>query len=287
MSSKARARGVVSPGTGAPGFWSLLRPHWIVLLLALLAAVGETLADVLQPWPIKIVIDNIVDGNPLPRTLGRIVLWIGGGHAYATLNFAVAMVAAVAIVGAVSSYWEKYLTTSVSQWVGHDLRRLLYQQIQRLSLAEHSESQSGDLLSRMSSDIGAIQDFINSALLGILVNAFTLAGMIGVMLYNNWRFTLLALSVAPILFLVVYFYTRRIKKASRAVRKKETELLASVSDVLTSIHVVQAFARASRSKRASPPAAPRPSSRRSSRSSSRSARAWCLVTVRASPSRAR
>ena len=226
-----------------PGMWSRLRPYWGALTLALVAAFAETLADVLQPWPIKIVIDNIVQGKTLPGWLARLVPWLAAGHTYATLNFAVAAVAGIAIVGAVGSYWEKYLTTSVSQWVGHDLRRLLYQQIQRLSLAEHGESRAGDLLSRMTSDIGAIQDFISSALLGILINVLTLAGMIGVMLYNNWRFTLLALSVAPVLFIVVFFYTRRIKKASRAVRKKESELLSGMAEVLTSIHVVQAFAR--------------------------------------------
>ena len=67
--------------------------------------------------------------------------------------------------------------------------------------------------------------------------------MIGVMFYLNWRFTLIALSVAPVLFLVVYYYTRRIKSASRAVRKQEGELLSIVEEVLTSIRVVKAFAR--------------------------------------------
>ena len=222
---------------------SWLRPHWAALALALLAALGETLADVLQPWPIKLVIDNVVNGKPLSGWQARVVSAVTGSSTEATLNAAVIAVAVFAVVGAISSYWEKYLTTSVSQWVGHDLRRQLYQQIQRLSLAEHSESHKGDLMSRMTSDISAIQDFINSALLGIVVNVLTLAGMMGVMFSYDWRFTLLALSVAPALFVVVYFYTRRIKKASRAVKKKETELLSSVAEVLSSIHVVQAFAR--------------------------------------------
>jgi subfamily B ATP-binding cassette protein MsbA len=77
----------------------------------------------------------------------------------------------------------------------------------------------------------------------MLVNALTLIGMIGVMFYINWRFTLIALSVAPVLFLVVFSFTRRIKKASRAVRKKESELLSVMEEVLTSIRVVKAFAR--------------------------------------------
>ena len=221
----------------------VLRPHWKALTLALVAVFGETIADILQPWPIKIVIDNIVQSKKLPGWMGGVVSGFLGGDKYATLNFAVAAVAIIAIVSAVSTYWEKYLTTSVSQWVGHDLRRALYQHIQRLSLAEHSEAHKGDLITRMTSDISAIQDFINSALLGILVNVLTLAGTIGVMFYISWRFTLVALSVTPVLFLVVHFYTRRIKKASRAVRKKEGEMLSGVADVLTSIHVVQAFAR--------------------------------------------
>ena len=63
------------------------------------------------------------------------------------------------------------------------------------------------------------------------------------MLYMNWRFTLIALSVAPLLFLVVFSYTRRIKKASREVRKKEGEIVSVMQEVLTSIRVVKAFAR--------------------------------------------
>ena len=221
----------------------LLRPHWKSLTLALLAVIGEALTGILEPWPIKIVVDNIKSSNKIPSGLGEIITKLFGQNHYAVLNFAVAAVAVIAIVGAVSAYFEKYLTTSVSQWVGHDLRRTLYHHIHRLSLAEHDETRTGDLITRVTSDIGVVQDFINSALLGILVNVITLVGMIGVMFYLNWRFTLIALSVSPVLFTVVYYYTRRIKKASREVRKKESELLSLVEEVLTSIRVVKAFAR--------------------------------------------
>src|SRR6202011_1348240 len=101
---------------------------------------------------------------------------------------------------------EKYLTTSVGQWVMHDLRRTLYSHVQRMSLAYHDHRQTGDLISRVTSDIDAIQSFIASGLLGVLINSLTLVGMLGVMLYLNWRFTLIALSIAPALFFVVYTY---------------------------------------------------------------------------------
>jgi subfamily B ATP-binding cassette protein MsbA len=67
--------------------------------------------------------------------------------------------------------------------------------------------------------------------------------MVAVMFLYNWRFTLLGLSVAPVLFVFVYFYSRRVKVAAREVKKKESELLSSVAEKLTSIQVVQAFAR--------------------------------------------
>ena len=222
---------------------SIIRPHWKALTIALLAVLGETLADVLEPWPIKLIIDNVLQSKKLPSGWGSFVAELFGQDKFAILNFAVSAVLIIAVVGAVSTYVEKYLTTTVSQWVAHDLRRTLYQHIQRLSLIEHGESRTGDLITRVTTDIDAVQDFVNSALLGILVNLLTLVGMIGVMLYINWRFTLIALSIAPVLFLVVYFYSRRIKKASRAVRQKESELLSGVAEVLASIHVVQAFAR--------------------------------------------
>ena len=222
----------------------LIRPHWKALAIALLAVLGETLADVLEPWPIKIVVDNILQSKKLPGAVGR--RWsraCSAPNTFAILNFALAAVLLIAVVGAVSSYTEKYLTTSVAQWVAHDLRRMMYQRIQRLSLAEHGESRTGDLLTRVTGDIDAIQDFITTALLGIVINLLTLGGMLGVMFYINWRFTLIGLSVAPVLFLVVYFYSKRIKTASRLVKKKESELLSGVAEVLTSIAVVQAFAR--------------------------------------------
>src|SRR5579864_622361 len=220
----------------------LLRPHWKVMTLALVAVIGETVTDLLEPWPLKIIIDNLLQSKPLPRLLAGIVGLIGQNK-LAVLNFAVMAVALIAIVGAISSYTEKYLTTSVGQWVMHDMRRTLYQHIHHLSLAEHDEKRTGDLISRVTSDIEAIQDFITSALLGMLVSTLTLVGMVGVMFYINWRFTLIALSIVPVLSVVVFFFTKRIKKTSREVRQKQGELLTIVQEVFSSIRVVKAFAR--------------------------------------------
>jgi len=221
----------------------LLRPHRTFLFLAFIAVLGEAGTDLLEPWPLKIVFDYVFGTKHIPAWMSGLFGATFGLSKVAILHFAVAAVIVIALVGALSAYAEKYFTTSVGQWVMHDLRRVLYHHIQRLSLAYHDQKPTGDLISTVTADIDAIQDFISQALLGIVVNVLTLAGMLVVMFYLNWRFTLIALSITPFLFAVVYTYTRRIKQASRALRKKEGEVVSVVAEVLSSIRVVKAFAR--------------------------------------------
>jgi len=220
----------------------LLRPHWRTLIIAFVAVLGETITDLLEPWPLKVVFDYVLGSKHMPHWLGSLLAPLGHDK-FAILEFAALAVISIAAVGAISTYFEKYLTTTVGQWVMHDLRRTLYHHIQRLSLTYHDQKRTGDLISRVTSDIDAIQDFISQVLLGMVVNTLTLVGMLAVMFYLDWRFTLIALSVAPFLFIVVYSFTRRIKQASRALRKKEGEVVSVVQEVLSSIRVVKAFAR--------------------------------------------
>src|SRR5205085_9858059 len=220
----------------------LLYPHWGTLALAFIAVLGESITDLLEPWPLKIVFDHVFGSKRLPGWLASIVGYIGADK-FSIRNFAVFAVIVIAVAGAISSYFEKYLTTSVGQWVMHDLRRVLYSHIQRLSLSYHDQKRTGDLISRVTTDIDAVQSLISQVMLGLLVNVLTLAGMMIVMLYLNWAFTVIALLVAPALFFVVYHYTHRIKNASRAMRKQEGEVVNVLEQMLSSIRVVKAFAR--------------------------------------------
>ena len=220
----------------------VLYPHWATLSFAFIAVIGESVTDILDPWPLKIVFDYVFGSKRMPDWLASLVGFIGTDK-FSILNFAVLAVIVIATLGAISSYFEKYLTTSVGQWVMHDLRRVLYSHIQKLSLSYHDRKRTGDLISRVTSDIDAVQSLISNVLLGMLVNVLTLVGMMLVMLYLNWVFTLIALVVAPGLFLVVYHYTHRIKQASRAMRRQEGEVVNVLEEVLSSIRVVKAFAR--------------------------------------------
>jgi ATP-binding cassette subfamily B protein len=221
----------------------LLRPHWRKLLVALLAVIGITVADVLQPWPLKIVLDYLLSGRKMPPGLASFLTVAFGNDKNAILGFAVVSVAAITLLDSISSYVESYVMTSVGQWVGHDIRRTVYHHIERLSLGYYDQKQTGDLLTRMTNDIDAIQSVITSAMMDTLIDVLTVGGMLGVMLYLNWRFSLIAIAITPLLFGLVYTYKRRIKQVSRSARKKESELLSNIQEVFSSIRVVKAFTR--------------------------------------------
>jgi ATP-binding cassette subfamily B protein len=219
----------------------LLRPYSILLAIAFAAMLIEGVADLLEPWPLKVIFDHVIGARPVPRWLAA---WpLVSRDRLTLLNGAALAVVVIAVIGAVSAYTEKWLSTAVGQHVAHDLRHMLYHHVQRLSLSFYEHRQTGDMVVRLTSDIDAAQDFISSALLGILLDGFTLVGMLAVMFYLDWRFSLIALSVAPVLFLVVYRFTRRIKRAAREVKQKESELASVVQESIASVRVVKAFAR--------------------------------------------
>ena len=221
----------------------LLRPHARVLTVGIAAILVESAANLAEPWPLKLVLDNVLKSKPAHGSLNQLIVSFAGADKFAILNFAALAVIAIALLGAVCNYTEKYISATLGQWVTHELRHTLYSHIQRLSLAFHNQKQTGDLVSRLTSDIEAVQSFIASGLLGTLINGLTLAGMMVVMFCLSGQFTLIALCVAPPLFIVVFHYTRRIKAATREVRKKEGEIVSVIQEVLSSMPVVKAFGR--------------------------------------------
>ena len=144
----------------------LLRPHVKGLTIGIAAVLIEGAASLAEPWPLKIVLDNVLKGKPGNGWFNGLILSAAGTDKLAILKFAALAVLLIAAVGAISSYIEKYITTNLGQWVMHDLRRTLYSHIQRLSLGFHDQKQTGDLVSRLTSDIDAIQGFISSGLVG-------------------------------------------------------------------------------------------------------------------------
>ena len=221
--------------------WQVVRPHRTLLAIAFGARAIESAAAIWEPWPLKLIVDNVLGGKPMPPALASLAVF--GTSPLALLNAAVAGLLVITAAGALASFVQKYLCTAVGQHITQDLRQTLYRHVQRLSLPFFETRRTGDMIVRLTSDVDAAQDFLSSGLLSIAMDLLTLGGMLAVMLYLDWRFTLLALAVAPLLFLVVYRRTHRIKEAAREVKSRESGLASIIQESLASIRIVRAFAR--------------------------------------------
>jgi ABC-type multidrug transport system fused ATPase/permease subunit len=221
----------------------LARPYRKWVFAILIAMVVEAVMSVATPWPLKIIIDDIVGHGSLPKSLS----WLNDIF---PLHSKVAMAAVVAfgfvlinVFGSLAGYVNSYYNEDVAQHVANDLRRKLYHHLQHLSLTYYDTHQTGKLLSTITADVSTIQDFASSTLLTILIDAMTIFGMLILMFYLDTGFTLIALAVTPFLLLFVSRFKRVMKKATREVRKDQSNMLVVLQQGLESIRAVNAFGR--------------------------------------------
>ena len=223
--------------------FELVRPYRGWLIIVFVAMIFETATTLAAPWPLKIIIDNVIGKHKLPEWLHwlRDLSW--GEHTLALAGLAAAGSVLIAIIGAVAGYIDNYYTESVAQYVANDLRERIYHHLQRLALRYYDNHQVGNLLSTITTDVGTIQSFASTALLAILVDALNIIGMLVLMLYLNFDFALVAIGVTPFLLLFVARFKKAVKKATHEVRKHQSDIVTVVQQGLDSMRTVQAFGR--------------------------------------------
>jgi ATP-binding cassette, subfamily B, bacterial len=223
--------------------WPYLRPYRRMLLLALAAMAGETVTALLAPWPLKYVFDRVLlvhhhGGNAQLR-----VTMDSGQWRYLAVITGVAIV--IAIADALLTYYDSQLSEVASQKAVYELRRMLFGHLQRLSVAFHqsADTRLGDLLSRLSGDVGALQDLAADGVSNIVTNGLTLASMAILLFWLDWPMAIAAL----LLTVPMALYTRRnttiMRKALRAARRQEGQVSAVMQESLTYVKLVQAYGR--------------------------------------------
>ncbi len=223
---------------------TLVRPYRSSLFLILSAMLVQTVMSLAAPWPLKIVLDNVVSSHKLPSWLDDVLKPVLAGTSKMQIAVAASiMVVLIALVGALASYVANYYTESVGQWVANDLRMRTYHHLERLSLGYFDSHQTGALLSTITTDIQTIQGFASSSTLGIVVDLLTILGMLGIMFWLNWDFTLIIVAVTPFMLLLASRFKKVVKKATHEVRKQQSNMVAVVQQGLESMRVVKAFGR--------------------------------------------
>src|SRR3954466_3405462 len=218
----------------------LRAPRWQVAW-ALAQVVLITGFELLKPWPLQIVIDYVL-GDKTPWT---------GGPVGDLLSFPKPLLLALACAGIVLVHvsagaltlWHNYTTIRIGQNMVNDLRGDLYAHLQRLSLAYHGRQRVGDLMYRITADSFAVQTMIMNGVLPILSAVILLGGMLIVLFPMDPTLTLLALTVVPILFVLISAFNRKIVEVATEVRDADARVYSLVQWGIAAIKVVQAFTK--------------------------------------------
>jgi ABC-type multidrug transport system fused ATPase/permease subunit len=161
----------------------LVRSYRLWLVVVFAAMLVETAIGMAGPWPLKVVIDNVLGTHPRPEWL-RWINELPFADSKARLGaIATVGVIAIATVGALATYIDNYYTESVGQWVANDLRLKIYDHLQHLSLGYYDNQQTGILLSTITNDVATVQNFASSNTVDILVDLLTIVGVLGLMLW--------------------------------------------------------------------------------------------------------
>jgi ATP-binding cassette subfamily B protein len=224
-------------------FLPLLRPFRKPLFWVGVAMILDAALTVFRPWPLKVVIDRVLSQRP--SHVPFLHAWLDSAplSRLHILYGACATTLIIAVTTGMLTYYYIRRLGDIGQRFVFALRENLFAHLQRLSLRFHDRQRIGDLITRLTSDIDAIQDMIANGIIVFASNAFLLAGMLILMFWLNWQFALTALSVAPLLFWTVFRYSNRIKIAAGKARASTGVLASLAQETLASIRIVQGLAQ--------------------------------------------
>jgi ATP-binding cassette, subfamily B, multidrug efflux pump len=203
-----------------------LRPYWRSVLVALAAIVVGGLASLAQPYLIKIAIDRYIAARRLAGLDGLAALYFG-----------------VLVVAFVAEYVQTWTMQLTGQRIMFDMRLGLYRHLQRLDLRYYDRNPVGRLMTRVTSDVDVLNDLFTSGVVTVFGDVFALVGIMGTMLWMNWRLALVAFSVLPIIFFITQWFRRNVRDSYRVVRGLIARINAFLQENITGMSTVQLFRR--------------------------------------------
>ncbi len=203
-----------------------LRPYWLITLGAFLSLLLVSAANLLSPQVLRLVIDQGI-------TAGNVQ----------TLIWATLALIAVAAVRGLFSFTQGFWSEKASQSVAYELRNALFDKLQNLSFTYHDQAQTGQLMTRITSDVEQVRTFIGNGLLQVVSAAVLLVGSLVALFSTNWQLALVTLLTIPSMMFIIVRFMRVVQPLFGQVQRKLGELNTVLQENLAGVRVVQAFAR--------------------------------------------
>ncbi|WP_445633814.1 Protein tyrosine phosphatase [Nostoc sp. DSM 114161] len=210
-----------------------------LLIVSFAALMAEIFLHLLEPWPLKFIFDYILVPGFEPQSLG-IPLLSGLGR-FGLLTALTLGLVAIALLRATAAYFSVVGMALAASNVLTEIRSQLYSHLQNLSLSFHHKAKTGDLITRVTSDIERLREVTVMAVLPLIAHSLTLVGMIFVMFWLNWELALIAVAVFPLFVFFTIRLTKRIRQVVRSQRQREGAMAATAAESIGAIKVVQAL----------------------------------------------
>ncbi len=201
-----------------------IKPYWPLAALTLGAAILATLAELVPPWLVKLVIDDVIKAGHLP-----LLKWLIGGLilAYLTRNL-------------INSVRIRFNNT-LEQRVIYDMRNQVYRALQRQSISYYENRATGEIMSRVVNDVNNLERIFIDGVEALVMAFLTLIGILSVLLVLNWKLALIALIPIPLLAIGATIFTTRVHTLYRLIRQQAAQLNALLQDSISGIRETMTF----------------------------------------------
>jgi ATP-binding cassette, subfamily B, multidrug efflux pump len=203
-----------------------LIPYWKPAAAAFFSLAIVALANLAAPQFLRLAIDGgITDGQP------SALIWAAAG------------LLGVAVFRGLFTFLQGYLSEKASQGAAYDIRNDIYARLQTLSFSYHDQAQTGQLMTRVTSDVDMVRQFLGMGFLQFIGAILMLAGSAAILLLMNWRLALVSLLIVPFVFLVIARFVRSVQPRFREVQARLASLNTVLQENIAGVRVVKAFAR--------------------------------------------
>ena len=240
MSQEEEVLGKAYDGRLMARLLKYLRPYRWQVAIALLSIILKSFADVLGPYLTKVAIDRYL--APADGSSSGFWNWLSP-HAIT----GIAQIAAIYVGLLVFSFLLEFLQTYFMQWTGQkvmfDLRRQIFRHLQRLHVAFFDKNPVGRLVTRVTTDVDALNEMFTSGVVSIFEDLFVLFGILGVMLCMNWKLALITFAVLPFIVYSTKIFRDRVRDSYRRIRVAIARINSYLQEHISGMVVLQLFNR--------------------------------------------
>jgi len=223
-----------------------LAGYRFLIVIAIVMTFAQVGADISSAFPLKFIVDKVTLSNrPDPKFPGVDFLLpfftrFGNGT-NAVIALSVAIILVLGVVKALMSFIQLSLAALIAKNLTTRLSKRLFDHLQRLSVGWHGKNEQGDVVQRVTGNMADLEKFVADGMVDSVAGSLTITGVIVVMLSTNLPFTLLSIVIVPVLFLIVFSYTRSIKAATKKEKKGEGQVSSIATEAMSKIMEIKAF----------------------------------------------